>query len=216
MKLYSIMIFHKDGADGKPTLLKNASELSGFSFFYRNNVAEFMSFTGRLLAERSAVPSRSSIKENEYFIHCYVRPDRLTGVCVTDEEYQARVAFSMLSKVLEDFAATIAPPTWGQIQNEKNCNYSKLPELLTKWQNPREADALTRVQVSRQYDLLFSPLSLQDEVEETKIVLHNTMQSVLDRGEKLDTLIAQSENLSEQSKMFYTQARKLNKCCNWA
>jgi synaptobrevin family protein YKT6 len=201
MKLYSIMIFHKDGADGKPTLLKNASELSGFSFFYRNNVAEFMSFTGRLLAERSAVPSRSSIKENEYFIHCYVRPDRLTGVCVTDEEYQARVAFSMLSKVLEDFAATIAPPTWGQIQNEKNCNYSKLPELLTKWQNPREADALTRV---------------QDEVEETKIVLHNTMQSVLDRGEKLDTLIAQSENLSEQSKMFYTQARKLNKCCNWA
>lgn len=75
-----------------------------------------------------------------------------------------------------------------------------MPELLTKWQNPREADSLTRV---------------QDEIEETKVVLHNTIQSVLERGEKLDDLVKASENLSEQSKMFYTQARKMNKCCSW-
>jgi len=56
---------------------------------------------------------------------------------------------------------------------------------------------------------------VQDEVEETKVVLHNTVQAVLERGEKMEDLIKASENLSDQSKMFYTQARKMNKCCNY-
>uniref|UniRef100_A0AC34PW66 V-SNARE coiled-coil homology domain-containing protein n=1 Tax=Panagrolaimus sp. JU765 TaxID=591449 RepID=A0AC34PW66_9BILA len=106
----------------------------------------------------------------------------------------------MLSKIMEDFTQFIHPSQWDNIKTDKDCNYSKLPELLAKWQNPREADSLTRV---------------QDEVEETKVVLHNTIQSVLERGEKLDDLVKASENLSEQSKMFYTQARKMNKCCSW-
>jgi synaptobrevin family protein YKT6 len=75
-----------------------------------------------------------------------------------------------------------------------------LPALLAKWQNPRDADAMTRV---------------QEEVEETKIILHNTIQSVLERGEKLDDLVQKSEGLSAQSKMFYTSAKKMNKCCTW-
>jgi synaptobrevin family protein YKT6 len=35
--------------------------------------------------------------------------------------------------------------------------------------------------------------------------MHNTIQSVLQRGERLDDIVAASERLSEQSKMFYTQ-----------
>lgn len=40
-----------------------------------------------------------------------------------------------------------------------------------------------------------------------------TMESMLDRGEKLDELVAKSEGLSSQSKMFYKQAKKQNSCC---
>lgn len=34
-----------------------------------------------------------------------------------------------------------------------------------------------------------------------------------EREEKLDTLIEKSNELSGQSKMFYTQAKKQNSCC---
>ncbi|VDN17261.1 unnamed protein product [Gongylonema pulchrum] len=159
-----------------------------------------MSFTAKLLVERSAVPSRSSVKENEYFCHTFVRQDGLSGVCITDDEYPGRVAFTMLRRVLDEFTAKVLPVQWAQIKTEKDCTYAGLPELLAKWQNPRDADAMTRV---------------QEEVEETKVVLHNTIQSVLERGEKLDDLVAASEGLSNQSKLFYTQARKMNKCCSW-
>jgi len=54
---------------------------------------------------------------------------------------------------------------------------------------------------------------IQKELDETKIVLHKTIESVLERGEKIDSLVAKSDGLSAQSKMFYTQAKKQNSCC---
>ena len=70
--------------------------------------------------------------------------------------------------------------------------------MLAKYQKPEEADPMTKV---------------QNELDETKIILHNTIAAVLDRGEKLDDLVFKSEGLSLQSKTFYKTARKTNSCC---
>ena len=51
-------------------------------------------------------------------------------------------------------------------------------------------------------------MKIQKELDETKIVLHKTIESVLERGEKIDNLVAKSDGLSAQSKMFYTQVRR--------
>ena len=64
----------------------------------------------------------------------------------------------------------------------------ELKEYLTKYQDPHQADSILRI---------------QKELDETKIVLHKTIESVLQRGEKLDDLVAKSDGLSSQSKMFY-------------
>lgn len=53
-------------------------------------------------------------------------------------------------------------------------------------------------------------MKIQKELDETKIVLHKTIESVLERGEKIDTLVAKSNDLSGQSKMFYKQV-----CARW-
>ncbi|CAO4371991.1 Protein CBR-YKT-6 [Caenorhabditis briggsae] len=200
MKLYSIHVLHKDPTTANVRIFKSESDLSSFSYFQRSSVQEFMTFSSKLIVERSGLGTRSSVKENEYLLHCYVRNDGLSAVCVADLEYQQRVAMSFLGRVLDDFTNKVPAAQWAGIQKEKDCSYVGLRELLERWQNPREADPMTRV---------------QEEVEETKMVMHNTIQSVLDRGEKLDDLVKKSENLSDQSKMFYTSARKMNKCCNY-
>ena len=56
-------------------------------------------------------------------------------------------------------------------------------------------------------------MRVQKELDETKIVLHKTIDSVLDRGEKLNSLVEKSTDLSMASQMFYKQARKQNQCC---
>jgi synaptobrevin homolog YKT6 len=68
----------------------------------------------------------------------------------------------------------------------------ELKEYLTKYQDPQQADSIMKI---------------QKELDETKIVLHKTIESVLQRGEKLDDLVAKSDGLSAQSKMFYRMSR---------
>jgi Synaptobrevin len=51
-------------------------------------------------------------------------------------------------------------------------------------------------------------MKVQQELDETKVVLHKTIESVLQRGEKLDQLVERSDALSAQSRLFYKTAKK--------
>uniref|UniRef100_A0A3P8ZFY4 Synaptobrevin homolog YKT6 n=1 Tax=Esox lucius TaxID=8010 RepID=A0A3P8ZFY4_ESOLU len=197
MKLYSLSVFHKGPT--KSNLLKSAYDLSSFSFFQRSSVQEFMTFTSALIVERSTHGSRASVKEQEYLCHVYVRNDSLSAVVIADSEYPQRVAFTLLDKVLEEFSRQVDSIDWPS-GNPDTINYKALDMHLAKYQvqNPREADAMSKVQA---------------ELDETKIILHNTMESLLERGEKLDDLVQKSEHLGNQSKAFYKTARKQNSCC---
>ena len=73
-----------------------------------------------------------------------------------------------------------------------------LEGALARYQDPASADKLTKI---------------QRDLDETKVILHQTIDSVLRRGEKLDTLVDKSADLSMASQMFYKQARKTNSCC---
>lgn len=65
-------------------------------------------------------------------------------------------------------------------------------------QDPTQADKLSKI---------------QKDLDETKVVLHQTIDSMLQRGEKLDSLVDKSSDLSMASQIFYKQARKTNSCC---
>ncbi len=102
MKLFSIFVLYKppEGAvGGQAKILKYATDLNSFGFFQRGSVEEFMKFTSKVITERSSPATRSSVKEQEYFAHVYLRDDNLAGVIVSDQEYPKRVAHSLLNKV---------------------------------------------------------------------------------------------------------------------
>lgn len=196
VKLFAIELYYK-GTEVKD--LKATYDLQSFGYFQRATVQEFMLFTGKIIVERSAKGSRASVKEKDYMCHVYVNQDGLSGVAITDADYPQRVAFNMLNKVLELFSSQIsekmyigAPPT--------SYTFTDCQTYLEKYQNPAEADPMTRV---------------QNELDETKVIVYNTIEQVLQRGEKLDDLVAKSEGLSTSSRTFYKTAKKTNSCCGW-
>ena len=73
-------------------------------------------------------------------------------------------------------------------------------KLLLQFQDPSQADQLTRI---------------MHELEQTKMVLHETIEAALERGQKIDDLIVKSNDLSGSSKMFYKTAKKQNQCCSF-
>lgn len=122
----------------------------------------------------------------DYTFHAYGRTEGICGIMISDHQYPALVAHQLLSKVVDEFLAKNPRSSWST--GNPQLQMPELKEYLDKYQDPAQADSI---------------LKIQKELDETKIVLHKTIESVLQRGEKIDDLVQKSDGLSAQSKMFY-------------
>lgn len=136
----------------------------------------------------------------EYIGHVYVRTEGIAGVLITDKEYPVRVAFSLLNKVLDEYLVKYQLSTINRVTtpNDPSTAFPELEDYIQKYQDPQQADTIMKV---------------QQELDETKDVLQQTIGQVLARGEKLDSLMEKSDALSTSSRLFYKQAKKQNSCC---
>jgi synaptobrevin family protein YKT6 len=133
--------------------------------------------------ESSHILTKSS---TDYTFHAYGRTEGICGIIISDHQYPALVAHQLLSKVVDEFLAKHPRSSWAT--GEPVLPFPELRDYLAKYQDPQQADSIMKI---------------QKELDETKIVLHKTIESVLQRGEKIDDLVAKSDGLSAQSKMFY-------------
>jgi synaptobrevin family protein YKT6 len=130
----------------------------------------------------------------EYTFHAYGRTEGVCGIVITDDEYPTMVAHRVLSKIVDEFVSKYPRTAYASFtKGQTPLSFPELKQYITQYQD--------------------SIVKIQKELDETKIVLHKTIESVLERGEKIDNLVAKSDGLSAQSKMFYTQAKKQNSCC---
>jgi synaptobrevin family protein YKT6 len=195
MKLLGIALLNTNTAAEDAIMLVQASELSAFGYFQRGSVGEMITFFSKTIAKRTPPGQRQSVQNQEYFVHVYLRGDGLCGCITADTEYPARVAFSLIAKLMDDFS--IAFPQWAAAP-EYSLVWPPMDEAVVKFQDPAAADQIMRI---------------QKNLDETRDVLHNTIDSVLQRGEKLEDLVERSGELSGQSKLFYKNAKRANSCC---
>ncbi|KAK5169350.1 palmitoyltransferase [Saxophila tyrrhenica] len=194
MKLLYIGILKNEA---KPAVeLAAERDLSSYSRFTRTSVGEFMSLFSKTVAERTRPGQRQDVEEQSYTFHAYARSEGVAGIIISDHEYPALVAHQLLGKVMDEFISKFPRSSWAN--SDAGVTMPELKEYIAKYQDPANADGIMKI---------------QKELDETKIVLHKTIESVLERGEKIDSLVAKSDGLSAQSKMFYTQAKKQNSCC---
>ncbi|PVI04841.1 snare-like protein [Periconia macrospinosa] len=183
-------------------------DVSSFGRWSRGTYSEFIDFTARLCAERTKAGTREAIDRDEnraydYIFHVYGYQGGICGVAVTDQQYDQRVAQAILAKTLQAFTAKYPKSAYEHLQPAAKGSPSPLtlPELkeyIINYQTPENVDPLLKIQL---------------ELDETKVFMRKNIEAVLERGEKVDNLVAKSDNLSAQSKMFYTQAKKQNSCC---
>ncbi|XP_062207564.1 VAMP-like protein YKT61 isoform X1 [Phragmites australis] len=184
------------GSGSEAVVLANATDVSHFGYFQRSAAREFIVFVARTVAQRTQPGQRQSVQHEEYKVHSYNR----NGLCVVafmDDHYPVRSAFSVLNKVLDEYQKAFGD-SWKSASADATQQWPFLTNALTQFQDPAEADKLTKI---------------QRDLDETKIILHKTIENVLARGERLDSLVEKSSDLSAASQMFYKQAKKTNQCC---
>jgi synaptobrevin family protein YKT6 len=148
-----------------------------------------------LLSNRASLKSNNPSKTNltphstDYTFHAYGRTEGVCGIIISDHDYPALVAHQLLSKVVDEFLSK--HPRTSFANSNAALSFPELKDYIVKYQDPQQADSIMKI---------------QKELDETKIVLHKTIESVLQRGEKIDDLVAKSDGLSAQSKMFYSKS----------
>lgn len=196
MRVTCISVLKYTGADSDPFILGNATDVSNFGYFQRTSVREMLNFVSRTIIRRTAPGQRQSVEQEEYIVHA-CNKNGLAAIAFMDREYPSRSSFYVLNKVLEDFEKA-AGDSWKTATVDGELGNLVCEAALKEYQDPAQADKLLKV---------------QRELDETKVVLHKTIDSLLARGEKLDSLVEKSTDLSMASQVFYKQARRQNQCC---
>ncbi|RFU24636.1 hypothetical protein B7463_g11703, partial [Scytalidium lignicola] len=196
MRIYYIGIVRNESKPADELCAEK--DLSQYSRFTQKNYGEFMTLFSKTVAERTQPGQRQDVEQQDYTFHAYGRTEGVCGIIISTQDYPALVAHQLLSKVVDEFLTKHPRSAWASLASGQTLTFPELKEYIVKYQDPHQADSIMKI---------------QKELDETKIVLHKTIESVLQRGEKIDDLVAKSDGLSAQSKMFYTQAKKQNSCC---
>lgn len=116
-----------------------------------------------------------------------------------------------------------------------SARFPVMADYVVRYQDPRQADAIMKVQQELDETKIVLVSGMERGANASAMVphtidkltsfptslfhlcpaspQHKTIESVLARGEHLDSLVERSETLQASSKMFYKSAKKQNSCC---
>jgi len=193
MKIFGLVLVSSINNDTK--VIKYALDLSSFGYFTRYSVKDFFLFFSQEIINRTKVNERQSVKEQDYLCNAYLSSRGIGAVMICDDEYSQhmRVAYSLLNKLVDQYLQLFPNSSQWNIDNQ----FPIIDEYLKKYQNPREADTL---------------LKIQSDLDETKIIMHKNIEAMLERGQKLDDIVIKTQHLSDMSKQFYKVCQKTNQC----
>ncbi|PPR87245.1 hypothetical protein GOBAR_AA33447 [Gossypium barbadense] len=208
MKITSLLVLKCNPEGSDPIILANATDVSHFGYFQRSSVREFIVFVARTVAKRTPPGQRQSVQHEggegtipkaEYKVHAYNR-NGLVALGFMDDHYPVRSAFSLLNQVLDEYLKNFGE-SWRTVQADVLDEYLK--NFGESWRTVHADSAQSWPYLEEALDPAEADklLKIQRELDETKIILHKTIDSVLERGEKLDSLVEKSSDLSAASQM---------------
>ena len=176
--------------------IQTVYDVSNISIFTRNITKESFNLGLRVLIQK-ADKYIGKYKYKEYLATIFKKGRVRVGV-ISSETYPNGAMMNLLNNIYTFVNPLIEDSINGRYSLKNNPDIIKyISDELKKSQNP-EPDKITKV---------------QSELDEIKKTMVTNIEKVIDRGEKIDNLIVKSQELSDNSKLFYKKTKKLNRCC---
>ncbi|KAJ1449410.1 synaptobrevin-domain-containing protein [Pelagophyceae sp. CCMP2097] len=145
----------------------------------------------------------AQIRYDEHIFH-YQILDGITYLCMTDESAKSRLPFAFLADVADTFRAAYGERAQSAIAFEMNEAFAPLlRRKVDCYLHSDEADIMS---------------SVRAKIEETKDVMVDNIDRILERGEKIELLVDKAEHMSQQAFRFERSAKSLKRamCCKRA
>ena len=203
-----IAIFQRIESNSQPRLLTSGEKLQNFYFHQKPIVRETCLFICRNIAERipdghfQLTKDFMSNSEQLSKYQCLANSlvdSNLIGTLITDRDYPPNIAFKIVNNFLNNFKEKYSSICENTIdKKDLNLKLPEIQELLEKYQNPNKFDKI---------------MGIKCNLDETQKIMIKSVEQILENGEKLENLMAKSQDLSQASLNFYKKSRKLNRCC---
>jgi len=141
--------------------------------------------------------TRNSVVHDDKVCHIQMSHKNVAAYAFVNQGYPERVIFAFLNKILSIFFEKTGDK-WRELKKDENLKLEGISIEFKRYQNPKEADKLIKA---------------LGEVEETKVILHESVKKLLERQGDLDKLVEKSKDLSEGAKQFYKTSKKMDKSC---
>ncbi|KAI8036357.1 hypothetical protein M5D96_010950 [Drosophila gunungcola] len=144
-------------------------------------VGNFAEVTEHIIGRIGVHNHKMTYTHGDYLIH-YNCENKLVYMCITDNEFEQSRAFLFLADVKQKFIQTYGLQVATAIAYSMNTEFSKiLAQQMVYFSQSREVDTISRV---------------HGQIDELKDIMVKNIDSLRDRGEKLELLVNKTENLS--------------------
>lgn len=187
----------------KPIFLKNSYALNYISVMKRYFAKDPLNFAARTTV--SKLKNGETVKVtipdvDNAVLYAHVNQEGLCTVIITDTAYPESAAKKVLLTVQRTFCEYYSTDIFKNYEADQTMKFPELDEMIQKYQDPKEADKLIKI---------------ESELNEIQGMLTKTMEDLMDRGEKLEDLMKQSDDISNMAYNFYSKSKDANKkCCS--
>ena len=169
--------------DNKCELVTSLYNLDDFFFLYSSKISEAIERIAKGLVKVIA-------KDNYYKINEEWDDHKMTLYCST---------FDVNYVIITDqyYPTTTAYALLNSLQGS-NGNKNIITNLFNTYQRPYEVDKILKV---------------RKELDQTKVIICDSIEKLLERGDALDDLVDRTEILAREAELLAIEAEKLNRCC---
>ncbi|KAK2963479.1 putative Vesicle-associated membrane protein [Blattamonas nauphoetae] len=150
--------------------------------------------TRKILEKLPSTESKMSYRYDDFTYH-YMVKSHLCYMCLTDNSFDAKVAFSYLSALQQSFSSKYGERAYSASSNSMRDYNDTMRTLMTDYSG-KSVDRIARA---------------QQDVADTKQIMEQNIEKILNRGEKLDLLVEQSEELDQAASQFQKSSKKLER-----
>ena len=199
MRILSMHILYK--RPDKTIFLKSCYKLDFVAWLKVRFVKATLNFGARTTISRinkGQIVRIESEEHKDIIFYGYINDQSIGVVISADKEYPESAACKVILEILTEFMNKFTTDVFKTFSEDQDLKYPEIEQKIVKYQDPTQADKLIKI---------------ENDLSEIQTALHKTMEDLFDRGEKLDDLVKQSEDISGTAYSFYKKSKEANQTC---
>ena len=165
---------------------------------YTATKGNFPTITLEILGRMEPGDQNVSLVHESYAFH-YLTREGVTFLCLSDDLDTRRVAFAFLNELMQSFMTQYGDRAQTAIAFSMSDFAPQLRRMMDHFNDP-SSDSVQAV---------------QQRLSDVKNVMVRNIDSVLERGERLEVLVDKSDHLNQQAFKFERSSRKLKDAMFW-